>query len=234
MSSVEPDARPALRVLDDRREEIESILSKYPNKRSAVLPLLFLVQSVEGYVTEEGMRDVGSILDLTPAEVLAVSSFYTMLKKSPQGEYLISVCRNITCTHLGARKVLAALQERLGIEEGGTTPDGLFSLEAAECLATCEGAPAVQINYEDFYRVSPEDALSLLDRLERGERVTSTAGEIVKTSKETSREVALSGTRLPTERMEPDSARTVGGESTEEDTKPGFRPPVEGTGADDA
>lgn len=232
MSTVKLNAQLALRVLDGRREEIESILSKYPNKRSAVLPLLFLVQSVEGYVTEEGMRDVGAILGLTPAEVLAVSSFYTMLKKSPQGDYLISVCRNITCTHLGARKVLAALQERLGIEDGGTTPDGRFSLEAAECLATCEGAPAVQINYEDFYRVSPTDALSFVDRLEKGERVTSVAGEAVKTSKETSREVALSGTRLPTERMKPESARTVGGESTEEDTKPGFRPPVEGRKAE--
>ena len=229
MTDATIGAGPELRVLDEQREAIASILAKYPNKRSAALPLLFLAQSVDGYVTEAGMRDVAAILDLTPAEVLAVASFYTMLKKTPQGTYLISVCRNISCTHLGARKVLAALEERLGIEDGDTTQDGRFSLEAAECLATCDGAPSIQINYEDFYRVDPHEAVSLVDRLERGEVVNSVAGEPVKTATEIAREVALSGTRLPTDRIEPGTARTVGGESPTEDIKPGFRPAVEGS-----
>jgi NADH-quinone oxidoreductase subunit E len=214
----------------ETRAVAESIAAKYPNSRSAVLPLLFLVQSVEGYVTEQGMREVAEMLGLTPAQILASCSFYTMLKKNPQGEYLISVCRNISCTHLGARKVIAALEERLGIEAGGTTADGKFSLEAAECLATCDGAPSLQINYEDFYKVSPEAAVELVDAIESGKEVRSTRDEPVKTSKEISREVACAGLRWPEERFE-ESSVTVGGESPPEDMKPGFRPKVGGHGS---
>jgi NADH-quinone oxidoreductase subunit E len=217
-----------LKVLGEAQADVDAILAKYPNKRSALPQLLFLAQSVEGYVTEEGMRDVGQILDIEPAEVLAVASFYTMFKKTPQGDYLISVCRNISCTHLGGRRVLRALEDRLGIGAGQTTPDGRFSLEAAECLATCDGAPSMQINYEDFYKVTADTALYLVDRIERGDEVTSVAGATVKTAKETARETALTGTQHPTERMEPDSARIVGGESPPADLVPGFRPSVIG------
>lgn len=219
-----------LRVLGDNLDAVERILAKYPHSRSASLPLLFLAQSVEGYVSEDGMRDVAAILDLTPAEVLAVASFYTMLKKKPQGEYLISVCRNITCTHRGGREVLQALEDRLGVPHGATTNDGRFSLEEAECLATCDGAPSMQINYEDFYNVAPEEAVSLVDKLSAGEEVRSVAGEPVKTSKEISFEVALTGT-LKEARLGDVTARTVGGESPPADMAPGFRPRVEGDDA---
>ncbi len=177
------------------RAQADAIVAKYPSSRSATLPLLFLVQSVEGHVTDEGMRDVAEILELTPAQVLASASFYTMLKKRPQGDYLISVCRNISCTHLGARKVISALEDKLGIAAGETTPDGRFSLEAAECLATCDGAPSLQINYEDFYKVTADDAVGLVDKLASGEQVTSVRGETVKTSKEISLETATAGVR---------------------------------------
>jgi NADH-quinone oxidoreductase subunit E len=216
-----------MRVLgDDMRSDIDGIVAKYPNARSAALPLLFLVQSVEGYVSEDGMKDVADILGLTSAQVLATASFYTMLKKRPQGEYLISVCRNITCTHLGARKVLATLEDRLGVASGDTTEDGRFSLEAAECLATCEGAPSLQINYEDFYRVSPEEAVGLVDKLAAGDSVQSVRGEPVKTAKEIAREIAVAGMRTPEAGVE--QGRTVGGESPRADTAPGSRPKVEG------
>lgn len=218
-----------LRVLGDRIEAIERILAKYPNPRSASLPLLFLAQSVEGYVSEDGMRDVADVLDLTPAEVLAVASFYTMLKQRPQGDYLISVCRNITCTHRGARRVLQALEDRLGIQDGGTTADGRFSLEAAECLATCDGAPSIQINYEDFYDVAPDQAVAWVDSLEKGDVVRSVAGEAVKTSKEIALEVAMTGT-LAAARSDGDVQQPVGGESPPVEMAPGFRPPVEGVG----
>ncbi|MEA2432843.1 MAG: NADH-quinone oxidoreductase subunit [Actinomycetota bacterium] len=214
----------------ETREVAEAIAAKYPNSRSAVLPLLFLVQSVEGYVTEQGMREVAELLDLTPAQILASGSFYTMLKKKPQGEYLVSVCRNISCTHNGARKVIAALEERLGIEAGGTTADGKFSLEAAECLATCDGAPSMQINYEDFYKVAPDKAVELVDALAKGTQVRSTRDEVVKTSKEISREVACAGLRWAEAGVE--DARTIGGESPMPDTKPGFRPKVPGKEGD--
>jgi NADH-quinone oxidoreductase subunit E len=211
---------------EELRQTAEQIIAKYPNKRSAALPLLFLVQSVEGYVTEAGMREIAELLGLTPAEVLATGSFYTMLKKRPQGEYLISVCRNVTCTHLGARDVIAALQEHFGLELGEVTSDGKFMLESAECLATCDGAPSLQINYEDFYNVTPEAAIAIADRLARGEEVQSVRGEAVKTAKEISYETATAGLRVGA--VAHGRARTIGGESPRPDTAPGFRPREEG------
>jgi NADH-quinone oxidoreductase E subunit len=208
------------------REQADAIVAKYPNSRSAVLPLLFLVQSVEGYVTDAGMKEVADILQLTPAQVLAAASFYTMLKKKPQGEYLVSVCRNIACTHLGGREVIAALEDRLGVKAGETTSDGRFTLEAAECLATCDGAPSLQINYEDFYKKDPAAAIELVDRIARGEDVVSERGSAVKTSREISLEVARAGLNLPQGEVE--DMRTIGGESPRADTAPGFRPKVEG------
>jgi len=209
------------------RRTATEIVDKYPNSRSAILPLLFLVQSVEGHVTENGMREVAEILGLEPAEVLATSSFYTMLKKKPQGEYLVSVCRNIACTHRGAREIASALEVRLGVEVGGTTDDGRFSLEAAECLATCDGAPSLQINYEDFYNVSPDDARALIDRLEEGRETTSFRGQKVRSSKEIAREIATSGLRVPGTAGEQEE-RTIGGESPRADTAPGIRPKEKG------
>jgi NADH-quinone oxidoreductase subunit E len=212
---------------DELRETAARIVAKYPNKRSAALPLLFLVQSVEGYVSEDGMREVADLLELTPAEILGTGSFYTMLKKRPQGDYLISVCRNISCTHLGARRVAAALEERLGVETGQITEDGKFSLEAAECLATCDGAPAMQVNYEDFYKVSPEEAVELVDKLDRGEEIRSVRGQSVRTAREISYETATAGLRETAVPL--GSARTIGGETPRLDTAPGFRPPEKGT-----
>ena len=209
------------------RRTATEIVDKYPNSRSAILPLLFLVQSVEGHVTENGMREVAEILGLEPAEVLATSSFYTMLKKKPQGEYLVSVCRNIACTHRGAREIASALEDRLGVEVGGTTDDGRFSLEAAECLATCDGAPSLQINYEDFYNVSPDDARALIDRLEEGRETRSFRGQKVMSSKEIAREIATSGLRVPGTAGEQEE-RTIGGESPRADTAPGIRPKEKG------
>lgn len=212
---------------DDLRRTAAEIVGKYPNSRSAVLPLLFLVQSVEGHVTENGMREVAEIVGLEPAEVLATSSFYTMLKKKPQGEYLVSVCRNIACTHRGAREITSALEDKLGVEIGGTTGDGRFSLESAECLATCDGAPSLQINYEDFYNVTPDDARALIDRLEEGRETTSFRGQKVKSSKEIAREIATSGLRVPGTAGD-QQERTIGGESPRADTAPGIRPKEKG------
>jgi NADH-quinone oxidoreductase subunit E len=224
-----PDDAPAPSVLSpELRAEAEAIAAKYPNSRSALLPLLFLVQSVEGYVTDEGMREVAEILDLEPAQVLSSGSFYTMLKKRPQGEYLVSVCRNISCTHMGARKVIKALEAHLGVETGATTEDGKFSLEAAECLATCDGAPAMQVNYEDFYKVSPDEAVEIVEKLARGEVVLSVRGEPIKTSKEISHETATAGLRRPVTEME--HMPTMGGETPKQDSGPGMRPKVPGKG----
>jgi len=221
---AEISSNSAMQVLiGEHYEAARSIVSKYPNSRSAVLPLLFLVQGIEGHVTDQGMRDVAGLLGLTPAEVLASSSFYTMLKKRPTGEYLISVCRNVSCAHRGANKVIKALSEHLEIDPGTVTDDGKFEFETAECLATCDGAPTMQINYEDFYDVTPESARELVDRIARGEKVTSQRGETVMTQREVSYETALAGARLPGSAGDIE-ARTVGGESPREDMKAGMRP----------
>lgn len=217
-------------LVGELRDTAEKIIAKYPNSRSATLPLLFLVQSVEGHVTEQGMREVADLLGLTSAQVLSSGSFYTMLKKRPQGEYLISVCRNISCTHRGSRAVVKAFEDRLGVGVGETTPDGRFTLETAECLATCDGAPAMQVNYEDFYDVKPSDAAEIVDRLASGMPLTSTRGERVKTAKEISFETATAGLHSPGTAGD-HTARTIGGESVRPDTSPGMRPPELGGGA---
>ena len=227
------DESPVTVLTGELRAQADAIVAKYPNSRSAVLPLLFLVQSVEGHVTEAGMREVADILNLTPAQVLAAASFYTMLKQRPQGKYLISVCRNIACTHLGGRELVGVFEDRLGIKAGETTADGRFSLETAECLATCDGAPSLQVNYEDFYKVTPERAVDLVDRLELDDEVRSERGQVVRDSRAISRETACAGLRFVPDEME--SMRTIGGESPRVDTAPGFRPKVEGHNrADDA
>ena len=222
-----PAGPPASIGSEEFRRQAAAIMARYPNSRSAMLPLMFLVQSVDGHVTEEGMREVARVLGLTPAQVLAATSFYTMLKRRPQGEYLLSVCRNITCTHLGAAAVVEACRRRLGVEPGETTSDGTFTLETAECLATCDGAPSMQINYEDFYRVTAESVVELIDRLEAGQEVYSERGERVRTHREISHETATVGLRVPGSAGD-QSARTIGGESPRADTAPGFRPKVTG------
>lgn len=227
--STEPVAKTEPKVLTgDLRQTALEIVARYPNPRSATLPLLFLVQSVEGYVTEQGMREVAEILGQTPAEVLAAGSFYTMLKKKPQGDYLVSVCRNISCTHMGARKVIAALEEHLGIEVGDTTKDGKITLETAECLATCDGAPSLQINYEDFYNVNPEEILVEIEKLRRGDEVTSYRGQRVLTSKEIAREIATIGLRSPGTAGDTYEPQTLGGEGFAGQPGPGIRPKEEG------
>jgi NADH:ubiquinone oxidoreductase subunit E len=213
--------------------QADAIVARYPNRRSATLPLAFLVQSVEGRVTEAGMVRVAEILGLTPAQVLASVSFYTMLKRRPQGDYLVSVCRNITCTHMGAHEIISACRARLGIEPGETTSDGRFTLETAECLATCDGAPSLQVNYEDFVNLTPEAAVALIDGLAAGDDVRSARGEVVKTHRQISHETATTGLRIPGSAGD-QTARTIGGESPRADTGPGFRPREPGrTGEED-
>lgn len=222
-----------LEVLEGKSlQDAHSIMAKYPNVRSAVLPLLFLVQSIDGWVTEAGMRDVAKLVGITPAQVLATSSFYTMLKKRPQGDYLISICRNITCTHLGARRVIRGLEEHLGVRPGETTPDGRFTLETAECLATCDGGPSGQVNYEDVYDLTPESAAEMVDKLAAGEGLTTFRGAEVKTSKEISYETAMSGAGF--QALGEYSARTVSGEVLPPDMAPGFRPKEPGMGQEES
>src|SRR5919206_4413061 len=134
------------------RERAREIIARYPagRERSGLLPLLHLVQAEQGYVSADGIAFCAEVLGLTKAEVTAVATFYTMYKRRPVGEYLISVCTNLSCQILGGEDIYARLSRRLGVGHDETTPDGLVTLEHAECLAACDYAPVVTVNYEFF------------------------------------------------------------------------------------
>jgi NADH-quinone oxidoreductase subunit E len=164
-------------ISDETRERAAELIARYPKSRSALLPLLHLVQSDEGYVTPEGIALCAELLSLTKAEVSAVSTFYTMYKRKPVGDYHVGVCTNTLCAVMGGDEILAALQEHTGITtQNGVTDDGKVSLEHIECNAACDYAPVVMVNWEFFDNQTPESARSLVDSLRSGEPVTPTRG----------------------------------------------------------
>jgi NADH-quinone oxidoreductase subunit E len=159
----------------------KEIIAKYPQSRSALLPLLHLVQSVEGYVSQDGIRFCADALELTTAEVSAVVTFYTMYKRTPCGEHLVSVCTNTLCAALGGDAIYARLQEKLGTDgeplgHEETSVDGAITLEHAECLAACDFAPVIQVNYEYYDNQDVDTAEELVDALRRGEKPHPTRG----------------------------------------------------------
>ncbi|HEX7096291.1 MAG TPA: NAD(P)H-dependent oxidoreductase subunit E [Acidimicrobiales bacterium] len=146
------------------------IISRYPVKKSALIPLLHLAQEQDGWVTEEAMEHIAELIDCTPAEVLGTCTFYEMFKREPVGRYLINICTNISCQLLGAEELLHHAERRLGVKAGGTTDDGLFTLEDVECIAACTEAPCLQVNYRYVNRVTPEGFDQLIDDLRAGRR----------------------------------------------------------------
>ena len=147
---------------DSTRARAEAIIAKYPEKRSAVMPLLYLAMAEDGWLTEEGMEEVARMVDITPAQVQAVASFYTMYKRERTGRYLVSVCTSISCMLLDADDVLHAVEDESGVPHGETDEEGLISVEHAECLGACGGAPAVQVNYELIEGVTAEKGRELV------------------------------------------------------------------------
>lgn len=143
------------------QERARLLLDSYPEKRSAVMPLLYLAQLEHGHLTEAGMAQVADLSGLTPAQVQSVASFYTMYKRDHVGKYLISVCTSISCYLMGADDVLAAVEGESAALDGATSADGTFSVEHVECIGACGGAPAVQVNYELIEGVSPEKGTAL-------------------------------------------------------------------------
>jgi NADH-quinone oxidoreductase subunit E len=174
------------------RAKAREIKARYPvgRERSALLPMLHLVQSFDGYVSPEGVAFCAEELGLKKAEVGAVATFYTMYKRRPVGEYLVSVCTNTMCGVLGGEKTYQALSEHLGVGHDQTTEDGQITLEHAECLAACDYAPVMTVNYE-FYDWADEDmALAIVKRLQSGERPPPTRGARLCTFKEISLQLA--------------------------------------------
>jgi NADH-quinone oxidoreductase subunit E len=156
--------------------EAAQVIGRYPRSRSAVLPLLHLVQSQEGYVSDDGIAWCAGQLSLTEAEVSAVVSFYTMFKRRPVGEYHVGVCTNALCAVMGGDAIFADLTEHLGIGNDEVTGDGKVSLEHLECNAACDYAPVVMVNWEFFDNMTPQSARELVDDLRSGEQVSPTRG----------------------------------------------------------
>jgi NADH-quinone oxidoreductase subunit E len=166
----------------DRAQEI---VARYPVARSALLPMLHLVQSVEGHVSQAGIDFCAHQLDLAPAEVSAVATFYTMYKRQPCGEHLVSVCTNTLCAALGGDAIYTSLREHLGTDghplgheetSGEPGASGSITLEHAECLAACDLGPVLQVNYEYYDNQTPEKALELVKALQAGEKPHPTRG----------------------------------------------------------
>ena len=142
-------------------QRAERLVASYPDKRSAVMPLLYLAAAEHGHVSDAAQRDVALLTGLTSAQVQAVASFYTMYKRDEVGRYLISVCTSISCFLLEADDVLDAVSAETGVLDGETGEDGLFTVEHVECIGACGGAPAVQVNYELIEGVTPDKAVEL-------------------------------------------------------------------------
>lgn len=186
MTSSMTPASDAFDAFDEQtHQRAEALMARYPQARSSLLPMLHLVQSVQGYVSQVGIEFCAAKLDLTAAEVSAVATFYTMYKRRPCGEHLVSVCTNTLCAVLGGDDIYRALQEELGADgallkqdetsgEPGST--GSITLEHAECLAACDLGPVLQVNYEYYDNQSTASALQLVAELGAGRRPAPTRG----------------------------------------------------------
>lgn len=178
------------KITEATMEEMRSIAARYPQARSALLPMLHLVQSVEGRVTPAGIEACAEILGLSAADVSGVATFYTMYKRRPMGEYHVGICTTALCAIMGGDEVYARLQDHLGIANDETTEDGKITLEHVECNAACDFAPVMMINWEFFDNTTPEQAVDVVDQLRAGAEVQSTRGARVCTWKEAERVLA--------------------------------------------
>lgn len=182
------DAQTLARLQADAAE----VVARYPeHPRSALLPLLHLVQSVDGYVSPAGITFCAQTLGLSAAEVSAVATFYTQYKRHPNGTYTVGVCTNTLCAVMGGDAIWAELSDHLGIGNDETTPDGAVTLERVECNAACDYAPVIMVNWEFFDNQTPSSATALVDALRAGEPVRPTRGaDRVASFRETERVLA--------------------------------------------
>ncbi|HEY5860895.1 MAG TPA: NAD(P)H-dependent oxidoreductase subunit E, partial [Actinomycetota bacterium] len=176
-----------------RLDEARSIVARYPEgrERSAVMPLLYLAQSIEGYVTRDALREVAELIGVRTAEVEAVATFYTMLRLRPTGTHLIAVCTNLSCALRGANDVYAAAHRATGIPDGGeVSEDGAFSVHEEECLGVCELAPVIQVNVANHDRVTPDGVADIVEALRAGAVPPPARGPAIESFKAASRILA--------------------------------------------
>jgi NADH-quinone oxidoreductase subunit E len=145
-----------------------SIVSRYPLPKSATIPLCHLAQEQDGHLTDDAMGHIAELVGCTAAEVLGTASFYEMFKRHETGTYCVNVCTNISCQLLGGEELLEHAEQKLGIRPGGTTADGMFTLEDVECIAACTEAPALQVNYRYFHQITTDEFDQLVDDLRAG------------------------------------------------------------------
>jgi NADH-quinone oxidoreductase subunit E len=210
-------------LTDKTRAEAREIIARYPKPRSALLPMLHLVQSEDGYVTPEGIALCAEELGLTKAEVSAVATFYTMYRRRPAGEYHVGVCTNTLCAVLGGDAIMESLSEHLGIGHNETTEDGRISLEHLECNAACDYAPVVMVNWEFYDDQTPSSARELVDACREGTPPPPTRGPSrLCTFKEVSRVLAGFNDGLANEGVQAGPATLAGLEIAQQrgDTAP--------------
>ena len=197
MTAVQPQPSPpgsgdaALPPLSEHTmAELAELAGRYPQPRSALLPMLHLVQSAEGFVTDAGIEACAEVLQISTAEVAGVATFYTMYKRRPVGDYHVGVCTNTLCAVMGGDDIFARLKDHLDVGNDETTADGAITLEHVECNAACDYAPVVMVNWEFFDNQTPDSAVHLVDRLRAGEEVQATRGARVCTWRQAERVLA--------------------------------------------
>ena len=149
----------------ETRAKYERLLTRYPNREAAILPTLYLAQREFGHLSDEAILYVADLLGFTPALVYGVATFYTMYNKKPVGKYHLQVCRNLSCSLMGAEHLIDRVSEKLGVKPGETTADGRFTLSTVECLGSCGTAPVMQVNDDYYENLSEESIDAILDRL---------------------------------------------------------------------
>ncbi len=161
-------------IPDEAKRRFDELTKRYPEKRSALIPILHEAQATAGYLKPETIEWVAEYLGLSAAEVMSVASFYDMFNLERVGKHMISVCQNLSCSLLGADRLIRHLESRLGIRMGETTPDGLITLKRMECLASCGTAPTIQIDGIYYERMTSQRLDELLDKLRDGRLDRST------------------------------------------------------------
>jgi NADH-quinone oxidoreductase subunit E len=165
-------------ISEDRLERIREIGDHYPNAETGLLKALFVAQEEKNYLEEEDVQQVAEELDMDDSEVWSVASFYTMINQEPTGQFKIQVCQNLSCMIEGADEIIEHLESRLGIEEGETTPDELFTLEAVECLGSCGTGPVCQVNDRAYHEnLDADDVDELLEQLRQEAEETTEPSE---------------------------------------------------------
>ena len=150
---------------EENLQKIEGFLKKYPFKKPAVMPVLYIAQEQNGYISDEVIRAVAEILDMTPQEVLGVVTFYTMYHQKQMGKYHIQVCTNVSCMLRGGYEIFASVKEKLGIENLQVTGDKVFSIEEVECMGSCGTAPMIAVNEDYYENLTKEKVIEILDSL---------------------------------------------------------------------